>query len=53
LIEVCDTRDATTIDILLRDPQFRIALKTDPVIPGIPPDPLIKVDFPHPSACEN
>jgi hypothetical protein len=42
LIEVGDARDTSAINISLRNPQVRIALKTDPVISRVPPNPLIK-----------
>jgi hypothetical protein len=48
LIEVGDTGDTSAVDIPLRDPQVRIALETNPIVPGISPNPLIKKDFFHP-----
>jgi hypothetical protein len=47
LVKVGNAGNTPAIDISLRHPQLRIALKTDPIVPRVSPDPFIKKDFFH------
>jgi hypothetical protein len=48
LIKVGDTGDTSTVNIPFCDFQLRITLKTDPIVPGVSPDPLIEKYFLQP-----